>query len=575
MYENGELVELDGSWCVRLLEQQPELQRYARAFVRSGEQRVIGIWRCDQEFYALRLEAIRNEGEPSARLELTQTPRPYGLTVRELDVVTLMTGGLSNNEIGLCLGSSGRTVGKHAERILEKLGQATRAGAAALAVEEGLIRLPLPGGGRVLLSLSAGRVQAVMDGRALRPTYRHPPAQRPYVIGSAYTQTGVMAADGREMIAGSALAIAEINARGGVGGRRLEQIVVDVDPGDEASVRNALESLVAQEVDAITGGWVYPEQVALDAVAPSGCPYLNAFTSEYVAALVRNDPSRYRSVFQVCATEAGYGPGFVRSLDTLVAHGGWQPRSRRLLFIEQPLQSARMATAQTLAAAERSGWQVEGVHSIPTSVTRWDAVLARIRACDPAAVMLTHWVPEEAAAFQRQFAADPTDALVYLVYSPSIPAFLEHAGTAAEGVLWSTVTGSYGDAIGTGFMERFERAFGRRPGRSHAGIAYDEVHLLAGAWTRVGNPRRFGQVADDLARVPYRGVNGVYYLGGEAHCALSYPDTTRDPALGQAHLVLQVQDGENRVLSPDMYAEASFRTPSWMSYGHNATDRPR
>ena len=193
------------------------------------------------------------------------------------------------------------------------------------------------------------------------------------------------------MIAGSASAIAEINARGGVGGRRLEQIVVDVDPGDEASVRNALESLVAQEVDVITGGWVYPEQVALDAVAPSGCPYLNAFTSEYVAALVRNDPSRYRSVFQVCATEAGYGPGFVRSLDTLVAHGGWQPRSRRLLFIEQPLQSARMATAQTLAAAERSGWQVEGVHSIPTSVTRWDAVLARIRACDPAAVMLTHW----------------------------------------------------------------------------------------------------------------------------------------------------------------------------------------
>ena len=100
MYENGELVELDGSWCVRLLEEQPELKRFARAFVRSGEQRVIGIWRCDQETYALRIEAIRDEGEPSARLELTQTPRPYGLTVRELDVVTLMTGGLSTTRSG-------------------------------------------------------------------------------------------------------------------------------------------------------------------------------------------------------------------------------------------------------------------------------------------------------------------------------------------------------------------------------------------------------------------------------------------------------------------------------------------
>jgi branched-chain amino acid transport system substrate-binding protein len=90
------------------------------------------------------------------------------------------------------------------------------------------------------------------------------------------------------------------------------------------------------------------------------------------------------------------------------------------------------------------------------------------------------------------------------------------------------------------------------------------VHLLAGAWRRLGNPRRFDQVSAELARVPYRGVNGVYYLGSESHCALSYPDTTRDPSLGQAHLVLQVQDGENCVLAPDMYAESVFRTPSWL-----------
>ncbi len=66
--------------------------------------------------------------------------------------------------------------------------------------------------------------------------------------------------------------------------------------------------------------------------------------------------------------------------------------------------------------------------------------------------------------------------------------------------------------------------------------------------------------------MPYRGVNGVYYLGGESHCALSYPDTTNDPSLGQAHLVLQVQDGESRVLAPGLYAEAQFRTPPWMRH---------
>ena len=56
-----------------------------------------------------------------------------------------MTGGLSNDDIGAVLGSGGRTVGKHVERILEKFGQSTRAGVAAVAVEQGILRLPLPG----------------------------------------------------------------------------------------------------------------------------------------------------------------------------------------------------------------------------------------------------------------------------------------------------------------------------------------------------------------------------------------------------------------------------------------------
>jgi branched-chain amino acid transport system substrate-binding protein len=367
------------------------------------------------------------------------------------------------------------------------------------------------------------------------------------------------------MIAGSALAIAEINASGGVGGRPVQQVVVDVDPMEPDSVTRALELLVDEEVDAITTGWMYAERAAVDAVAPYGCPYLNAFTSEYVAQLVRDEPDEYGSIFQVCATEAAYGPGFIRSLDTLAASGAWRPPNRRLMFVEASVQSGHMATDSTLAAAERSGWSVEAIEEIPVSVSSWEWTLRRIREICPAAVMLAHWLPEEAAAFQREFAANPTPSLVYVVYSPSVPAYVEEAGRAADGVLWSTVTGSYGDAIGRDFMRRFERAFGRRPGRSHAGIAFDEVQLLARAWGRIGNPRRFRDITAEIARVPYRGVNGVYYLGADTHCALSFPETTPDPSLGQAHLVMQVQDGESRVLAPDIYSEATFRPPPWVA----------
>jgi branched-chain amino acid transport system substrate-binding protein len=563
VHADGEVAELEGASCARLVRSEPELERFARAFAGSGERRLAGLWRHDECWLALELETAGDGDPPAARLELAPVDPPFGLTPRELDVVTLMTGGLSNDDIGALLGCGGRTVGKHVERILAKTGASTRAGIAALAVEQGLLVLPLPGSGRALSSLAAGRVQALARGERSRPAGRRPRRAR-YVIGSAYARSGPVAADGDEMVCGSALAVAEINRRGGIAGRRVEQVVVDVDPLAPDSVVRAIESLLDREVDAITAGWMLPEREAVDTAAPYGCPLLSAFTSEYLAELVREQQTEYGSIFQVCATEVVYGLGFVRWLDALEASGQWRPVSRRLLFVEPRVQSSHMATDETVAAAERSGWEVEVV-PIPARPESWDGVLDTIRRTDPAAVLLAQWLPDEAACFQRAFAADPTDALVYVVYSPSIPAYVERAGAAAEGVVWSTVTGSYGDAIGRGFTERFRAAFGREPGRSHAGIAYDEVYLLADAWARVGNPRRFRDVARELSRVPYRGVNGAYYLNDESHCALSYPDTTRDPSLGQAHLVLQVQDGRSRVLAPALYAETTFRTPSWVA----------
>ena len=315
-----------------------------------------------------------------------------------------------------------------------------------------------------------------------------------------------MAADGREMIAGSALAIAEINARGGVGGRRVEQIVVDIDPGDEASVILALESLGRRRSTRSPAAGSTPSR-RLSTPGAERMPYLNAFTSENVAALVRNDPTRYGSVFQVCATRRGTAPvSSARStrLSQMVGGNrvaaafcssssrrslrGW-PRRRRLL--PPSVRDGRSTASTRSRPRSRAGTPARAHPGLRSCSRDADSPGTRGGSCIPAAVRRPS---HRRARVPRVLTVDP--------------AFLEHAGTAAEGVLWSTVTGSYGDAIGTGFVQRFERAFGRRPGRSYAGIAYDEVHVLAGAWTCVGNPRRFSQVADDLARVPYRGSTG-------------------------------------------------------------------
>jgi len=506
------------------------------------------------------------------RCEAEQVSLPHRLTARELDVLTLLTIGLSNTEIGCALFTSPRTVATHVEHILAKLGQASRTAAAAMAVERGYLRLPLPGPGSVRGSLTICQLDALArDGEdcgaeADAESVRWPvggranlKSERPLRIGSALPLTGLAGDDGQQMLNGSALAIAEINARGGIGGRPVEQVVVDVDIFSPDSVERAFRRLFDADADALTSGYVFPEDVAARLAAEYGAPYVHAMTSQSQAEIVRDNHSAFRNVFQVCPTEVNYGPGFIRFLDYELARG-WQPGSRRIAFVDTDLPSGQMLNARTVSAAELSGWEISAARTVPAIGADWAALIAELERLEPAAVMIAQFLAGELAAFQRLAAARLPCAVIYAIYAPSVPEFLEAAGPDAEGIVWATVTGTYDDSIGRRFRADYTEAYGKPPGWSHAGIAYDEIHLLAHAWMAVRHPRDFAAVSQALRRLRYRGVNGSYFLDNAEQSGLGFPDTTPDPSLGLAHLVLQVQNGSHRIISPAPYAESRFRS---------------
>ncbi|HEX9064162.1 MAG TPA: ABC transporter substrate-binding protein [Streptosporangiaceae bacterium] len=504
---------------------------------------------------------------------------PCRLTAREIDVLTLLTAGLSNTEIGARLSASPRTVSTHVEHILAKLGQSSRTGAAALAVERGYLRLPLPGRGPVpaglavcqLHRLAAGERSAqghgTGPGDVVGPGWPEPgrpgrrrPGEHALRIGSAFPLTGPAADDGRQMRNGSALAVAEINARGGIGGRLVEQVVVDADIFSADGIGRAFGQLFDADVDAVTSGYVFAEGAAARLAARYGAPYVHATTSQTLAETVRENRAAYANVFQVCPTEVHYGPGFIRFLDAETARG-WRPPSRSIAFVDTDLPSGQLAGQPTLDAAGRSGWRVAALHRVPAIGADWEFLISELERIEPAAVMIAQFLAGELAAFQRLAAGRLPRTLIYAIYAPSVPEFLQAAGASAEGVVWATVTGTYGDSIGRRFRADYASSYGRAPGWSHAGIAYDEVHLLARSWMAAGRPRDFGAVCGELRRLRYRGVNGSYVLDNAEQSGLCFPDSTPDPSLGQAHLVLQVQDGAHRIIGPEPYAQARFRPP--------------
>lgn len=553
---------------------------YAVGFLATARDSLRFLWRADDAWLSIHLVRTHDDPVGPARvagsrvtLRVAEVEMPRGVTLREVDVLTLLALGLTNVGIAERLGTSARTVSTQIERLLTKLDQGTRGGLAALAVDSGLLRLPIPGGvdgtpGIGIVELES-IVTAVPRSPAppLRPAY---PRKRPMTVG-ALIPVRAAAADGVEVRHGATLAVEEINATGGVGGRRLELLASDVDLFDWASVERGLARLFAHDVDAITTSYASAENSAvIDAVADFGKPFLHTATYAEQVAHAESDPRRYGAVFQTCASETFYGVGLIRLLTELEAAGVWRPRSRRIVSIEAATTSTRVTNEHFLATAGQANWTLAELIRVPVPSTDWARVARRIAAVDPEVVMVTHFLDQEVAAFHQAFVAAGLESLVYCVYGPSIPRFQDSVGSASDGIIWSTTTGTYDDVLGRRFRNQYAARFGRAPGWSQAGAAYDQVNLLAAAWSATAT-RDTGDVVRYLRRWPHRGVNGVYYFGETSQSTLSYPDLTPDASMGQAHMVYQIQGGTHRALAPEPFGScARFRVPSWCAPGKTA-----
>jgi DNA-binding CsgD family transcriptional regulator len=135
---DGQSEALEGFSAGPVLADGHPALRAARQFARSGRaQNFLALAGDEGAWFRIRL--YRCELDDAWVVAASPTTRPYELTSREVQVLTLLATGRSNPEIAATLVVSPRTISSHVEHILEKLGVPTRAGAAALAVSEGLL----------------------------------------------------------------------------------------------------------------------------------------------------------------------------------------------------------------------------------------------------------------------------------------------------------------------------------------------------------------------------------------------------------------------------------------------------
>ncbi|MFC8566967.1 ABC transporter substrate-binding protein [Streptomyces sp. NPDC057245] len=497
---------------------------------------------------------------------------PYGLTVRELDVLTLLAGGLTNNSVAHYLGTSPRTVGKQVESLLDKLGQPGRGAAAAFAVDSGLLRLPVPGGCAELSALGVGMLDALDRRPAALPRFAGAPrpaprrfVPRPLTVGLLAPLLGSYGADGEELLRGAELAVAEVNVRGGVSGRPMRLATFPLDNQDAGSVDSAFREVADHDLSAMVGAYLLvDERASYERASEYGIPYLNVGSSDLQATWVASEPSVFGNVFQAGPRRSNYVRGFLRFAAQTGEQGLWRPARRTIGVVEPRVADGEILPERGAELLEAAGWRVEFRIRTEAPYDDWSDVFGQLRRTTPDALLLGNHPPAAMAAFQRAFVRDASPTLVYNVYTPSVPAYLAEAGEAAEGVVWASVTGRYGDARGARFARDYARLHDREPGHGLAGAGYDQIQVLARAWSTLTTPGRPAETVAALRSVVHRGVNGAYFLGAAGQTNAAFPDENPDPSLSQAPLVYQVQGGRSRAVHPSPYAEASFRPPPWL-----------
>jgi len=175
--------------------------------------------------------------------------------------------------------------------------------------------------------------------------------------------------------------------------------------------------------------------------------------------------------------------------------------------------------------------------------------------------MIDHWIGAELAAFAQQFTANPVPgSLVYLQYGPSQPEFLDIAGEAAEGFYWGTMIGVPNTGAAAEFRTKYSELYPGTFGLVYTGWCYDMVQILKDAWTNV-DPADTHAVMDWIKSHPYDGTTGhIDFSDVETP---TYPVNAATPEEGVTHLFFQVQDGQHKIVGPEVYKETDYQTPPW------------
>ncbi len=365
---------------------------------------------------------------------------------------------------------------------------------------------------RHVLAGFAGLVAGTATARAAEPDVP---------LGSIEILSGPNAAYGNAIKAGMVLALAEVNAKGVLNGRKINLIVEDSAANKDQAINAARKLIGRDKVVAIIGPTLSNEMFAVGPVANERhVPILGTSTTASGITAIGD------YVFRTSLPESDVIPV------TLAKAQSRGVKTMALLYANDDAFS-KSGYDVMKAAAEKAGLTIKGIESFGSKDTDFSAQLTKIKELKPDAVGISALVEPVAgvllAARQLGFGAD---TLFIGGNGSNSPKLGEIAGKAADGLIVGSpwFVGKQTPA-NEAFVAAFKAANGRDPDQ-FAAQAYDAVKIMAAAIDRAGAADPV-KLRDALLQTKFDGVMGPFSF-----------TPGRDPASTEGVVVLAMQDGK-------------------------------
>lgn len=378
---------------------------------------------------------------------------------------------------------------------------------------------------------------------ALGATFAAPAAAQESVrIGIALSQTGNLADSAKHYFNGVELWRDQVNARGGLLGRKVEFVVYD-DRSDAATSARLYERLITSDkVDLLISTIGSAQTATATAVAEKNKRVMINGGGASEAIHQRG----FKYIFQTAARISAYVDG----IDPLMSKHG----IKTMAFVSRDYAAARDMEKAIKAQAEKNKVQVVMSEYFPSGNVDFSSQIARARQQKPD-LWVSVGYPNEAIEMTRQFRASNFMPKAFVHNGVSQEDFVKATGKDAEAAIGMSL---YEPSLKTTGNAEFVKAFAEKykyePGY-YSSFGYVAVTVLEAAVKKAGSidQEKLREVLTTLKMDTVMGKHEV--------------DPATGMQIGIKGLLVQVLNGKREIVWPEELksVDLKFPAPGWES----------